>query len=195
MADGRSGRASGDLWRCVAGCVVLLLASLVAVGGQTMAADACSLAASGGQFTGVATSKTGGVVTFSVDDVAPRTPGPGASVANIVPGSSVEVVYGDVARYMRTGVRYQVTVFGPRNDGTLSSGIAVAQDRGCGGGGTVYADGRSIDTSIISIAGIHTGGVVVIGVGLAVAVLVGAIVIRRRRYRQMIERAVSASQP
>ena len=139
------------------------------------------MAASPGTFDGSVVAKAGDRVSFVVDDVHP-TP-----ISTAVPavGSTLEVRYdADTASYLHVGVRYRVPMV-TQVDGTLTSYVQRASSTSCGGtSGTIYADGRAIDTSLVSIAGVHTGGLVALAAGL-VAVGLLILVVGGRRSRSV----------
>lgn len=73
-------------------------------------------------------------------------------------------------------------------DGTVTSHVQRASSSNCGGtSGTIYADGRAIDTSLVSIAGVHTDGLVALVAGLLGVGLLVLSVGRRRARRVSVD--------
>jgi hypothetical protein len=184
-----AGTRSGG--RGARGLVVWLVAAVVCL--PTLACtqtNSCSVAVLPVTFVGRATSIDHGVVAFEVESVTVRQVPVGVTLAV---GQPVQVTYESGARYLNVGNRYQVEANLPGQDGNLTSTIATAANCETG---TRYADGRSIDTSIISIGGIHTGGIIALIIALALIAVVawGATVHHgRRRTDQRASAAWKAS--
>lgn len=125
-----------------------LLVGVVLAGAFALAmptpAGGCSIAAPLFTVTGSAVEKSNDRVTISVSSAQPG-PAPSASTIPNV-GTEVVVRYGDDdARFIRVGTDYLVTVWGDPQTADFGSGVRTAEDD-CGGGGTVFADGSSINT-------------------------------------------------
>jgi hypothetical protein len=180
------------------------LVGLAAYPGTSQANTAPSCTASVGlPFDGTVVVKAADVVTFIVDRVpdppqataAGPAPAPGQEPSDhgasgtqpdLSPGSPVVVRYDSgTAKYLRIGKRYSVSLYGPGLDGTYTS------DVGSPCGGTVYADGRAIDTSLVSVGGIHTGGLVAIGIGVLLLSLGATGWVLRSRRRSSERRAIA----
>jgi len=98
-----------------------------------------------GVFVGRLTSVHGDNATFSVESWTPARGGALVSPAPVV-GSTVVVEYvSNEIRFLHVGRRYAVSVFD--GDHGLGSGVHTANS--CSGG-TVNANGSSIDTSLVS---------------------------------------------
>jgi hypothetical protein len=185
---------------------LIVLVGLAAVAGTSQAntAPSCTARASL-PFYGTATAKAGDLVTFTVDRVpnsppaaaaAGPAPAPGqdqsgyapsSNQPDLSPGSPIAVRYGSgTAKYLQVGKQYSVSLYGPGLGGTYTSSVGS----GCGEG-TVYADGTAIDTSLVSIRGIHTGGLVTIGIGAIVLSLGAAGWVLRSRRRKSERRAIA----
>ncbi len=125
--------------------VVAALAAVtfLALGGASAPpAAACSQVPATFTIRGEALFKEHDSVVFRIDEVRD------AGQASPPVGSQVTVEYekGD-ASYLDVGQSYLVSVFADPTTGVLQSGVHTA-DESCGGGGTVRADGREIDTAV-----------------------------------------------
>ena len=167
----------------VAGVAIVVLVAVVSIA-EVDRAEACSVVRPTGEFTGTATQKEGDSVTFDVDEVTDWNPS--SSASRPADGAQVRVAYSSgTSSYLRVGQKYRVAVLGPGADGAFESFVARASS-GCSGSMTVYADGHTIDTSLISFRGLHTGALVAIGAGIVAAGAAGVIIGRsmwRRRSR------------
>jgi hypothetical protein len=139
-------------------------------------AGACSMDASIATFIGPVLSKGGGGAEFRVDRVLHVTDG-----EEFDPKGSITVDYwsGD-EQFLEVGERYRVSVWSDREPSpAYGSGVHRAGEN-CGGGGTLHADGSSIDTAL-ALFGIRLWptGALALGV-LAVAVVVVKRISRRR---------------
>jgi len=173
--------------RAARGVIVWLAAVLVCLPAAACSQrEACSVAVPPATFIGRASSVDRGVVTFDVESATVRQLTAGVTPAA---GQPVRISYGSAARYLHVGTRYEVDTSLPGPDGNLTSTIAGTSSCGLG---TRYADGRSIDTSIISIGGLHTGGIIAIGVTLALATVIASGITVRRRRRRADQRAIIA---
>jgi hypothetical protein len=148
--------------------------------------QACSAAVPPATFIGQVTAIEHGVVTFDVESATMRQVPDGVVLAV---GQPVQITYGSDAKYLRVGTRYEVDTYLPGPDGNLTSTIAMASSCEIG---TRYPDGHYIDKSIISIGGIHTGGIIALAVALALITVVAAGVTVRQRRRRADQRAIAA---
>lgn len=143
-----------------------------------------------GRFVGTVTAKDGDRVSFTVERTVPVThkEWPVGSIEadpGLPAGSSVAVRYtGGTAKYLKVGTSYSVMPIAD-GDGWRSS-VARAEDirDGCGRRLTVYADGRRIDTSLLTFGPLHTGGILVLVLGSVVVVGSGWLLVRHRRARR-----------
>jgi hypothetical protein len=111
---------------------------------------ACSQASPRYTIVGKLIARHGSTATFSVESVEPPVspPPPGVVAPAVVRGQKLDVGYpSDHADFLRVGKRYRVELFGGR-PGPFQSDVHTA-DVACSRG-TVYADGREIDTSLRS---------------------------------------------
>jgi hypothetical protein len=165
--------------------VVGLLFAATVGGGACGASGPCDGPAPGGSgtFVGRLTAVRGEHATFAVETYAPN---PGGPVLTTPPraAASVDVRYdSDEIKFLRTGRRYSVVVF-PTENGP-GSGVHHADDN-CSGG-TVYANGSRIDTSLWSRTIVRR---VLLGfVGLLVATLVFLGWVTRRTHRARLRSA------
>jgi hypothetical protein len=138
---------AGRTWSVVV-VVGLLLASttLGSCGGDAE----CDMSPGSGTIVGTLTAVRGTGASFAV---ASWTPNPEGSALTTPPvdGASVVVQYAsDEITFLRVGRSYSVAVY-PVGD-AIGSGVHRA---GSCSGGTVYADGKSIDTSVWSRSIVH----------------------------------------
>ena len=173
-------RRFGVRARGLAVVVGLLLASIA--GTSCAGSDVeCSMLPSSGTFVGTLRSIQGTSATFTVESWTP-TQNDAASTPSAAPvvGASVAVQYSakEVA-FLRVGRRYSVLVYD--GDGGFVSSVRHADDK-CSGG-TVYADGSKIDTSLWSRSIVRRAALGFI-VLLLLTLVVLAFVTRRLRDRR-----------
>jgi hypothetical protein len=119
-------------------------------------------------FIGLVLSKDGGSVEYQIDRVLHVDDGEELNSAGPL---TVDYWDGD-ARYLSVGDRYRVSVWSDRRPSPkYASGVHRAGEN-CGGGGTLHADGSSIDTAL-TLLGIQLWPTGV----LAACVLAGALVV------------------
>lgn len=144
--------AMNAVGRLAAACAVSTL--LLALCPVTLAYG-CSLVRAPVVFTGVATSKASGDVTYRVTSIegelrraerwAERLAVPEGFV-DIGKPTVVSYDYDRGSRFIEVGKSYEVAAWFSPSEATLTSGVRTAEDH-CGGGGTRYADGSDIVTA------------------------------------------------
>ena len=134
-------RGGGLVWRSVA--VVGLLSTPAAL---TACSTSCDKSAPAQTIVGLVIARTDSAATFSIESVSiPRGAASEPAAPVLVRGRTVEVSYfADHAKYLRVGTRYRVDLSWNRTDGFASD--VHTSDEPCSGG-TVYADGSSINTA------------------------------------------------
>jgi hypothetical protein len=106
----------------------------------------CSKSGTSGTVVGTLTSVSGENATFTVQSWTP-TPGVALETATPTVGSDVVVRYSSTEiRFLHVGKHYSVLVY--ENGTGFDSGVHHADDN-CSGG-TIYANGKAIDTSLWS---------------------------------------------
>lgn len=99
-------------------------------------------------FTGEVVARSGGDVTFLVDDLEIPQVNALQPDPQIEPGQEVTVTYGDDARFLHTGQSYLVPVYGTAPSDLR--GFVSHSPCGTRGTDTVHADGSEIDTGIFT---------------------------------------------
>jgi hypothetical protein len=132
----------GRDWSVILGVVGLL------IGATTIASCThveCSQGIASGTIVGMLTSIRGTSATFAVATWTPNPEGPALTTPPVQDANVVVRYTADEITFLRTGERYSVEV-SPDGDG-IGSGVHRA---GSCSGGTIYANGKSIDTSVWS---------------------------------------------
>jgi hypothetical protein len=176
-----TGRRRG--W-CLLGVGGFLLSPLT----LTACSTSCDKSAPTVTIVGRVTVRSTSKATFSIESVSPSTnvtPDPATPV--LAPGKNVTVRYfADHAKYLRVGTRYRVDLFWD-GAGSFESDVHTS-DEPCSGG-TVYANGSSINTA--SWTRSHITEIVLALVLAPVALAVIVLVIVRMILRLYRRRALS----